>query len=126
MRGIATGDPRLEGNHIKKRMVGIVSLLLFGCLGYPTNVAPVQGFELEKYLGTWYEIARFPHSFEKGLINVTAEYGKGEKNRITVINRGQRESSGEWTSIQGYATMASKDGSADLRVTFFWPFRAVY
>jgi len=105
---------------------GTLGMLCAGCMGPANKIKPVAGFEVDRYLGTWYEIVRFPHVFEKDLINVTAEYGKGKKGRITVTNKGQREQTGEWTSIQGYATMASKDGSADLRVVFFWPFRGVY
>ena len=49
-------------------------LLLSGCLSVPDGVAPVQTFELDRYLGRWYEVARLDHSFERGLEAVTADY----------------------------------------------------
>lgn len=52
----------------------LVVLLLVGCLGYPERIAPVTGFNLENYLGKWYEIARLDHSFERDLEQVTAVY----------------------------------------------------
>ena len=103
-----------------------MGLFFVRCMSPARKIKPVTGFEVDRYLGTWYEVARFPHVFEKGLINVTAEYGQGEKDRITVTNKGQREKSGEWTSIQGHAQFAKRPDTADLRVTFFWPFRGVY
>ena len=51
---------------------------LSGCTGMPDGVSPVQNFELNRYLGTWYEIARLDHSFERGLERVTAEYSMRE------------------------------------------------
>ena len=52
----------------------ISTLVLSGCLGMPDSVKPVANFELDNYLGKWYEIARLDHSFERGLSKVTAEY----------------------------------------------------
>jgi len=49
-------------------------MLTSGCTGIPDNVSPVSGFDVNRYLGTWYEIARLDHSFERGLEQVTAEY----------------------------------------------------
>lgn len=62
---------------MSKWRIGLIVLMLAflcGCLGVPKNVNPVDGFDLNKYLGKWYEIARLDHSFERGLNNVTAEY----------------------------------------------------
>ncbi|MEC9430849.1 MAG: lipocalin family protein, partial [Pseudomonadota bacterium] len=55
-------------------MASVVCVSLIGCTGVPDKVAPVEGFELSRYLGKWYEIARFDHSFEEGLSEVTATY----------------------------------------------------
>jgi apolipoprotein D and lipocalin family protein len=52
----------------------LLSLLWVACVGIPKNVTPVTGFDLQKYLGKWYEIARLDHPFERGLHQVTAEY----------------------------------------------------
>lgn len=56
-----------------------------GCTGVPDGVKPVKGFQLERYLGRWYEIARLDHSFERGMSSVSATYsmrkdgGEGSK-----------------------------------------------
>ena len=55
-------------------MIISMSLMLTACLGMPERVTPVKNFELDRYLGKWYEIARLDHSFERGLNNITAEY----------------------------------------------------
>ncbi|KAE8427507.1 lipocalin, partial [Vibrio cholerae O1 biovar El Tor] len=52
----------------------LCAVLLNGCLGMPESVKPVSDFELNNYLGKWYEVARLDHSFERGLSQVTAEY----------------------------------------------------
>ena len=57
-----------------KKLLIILFVFFTGCVGIPENVEPVSNFNLEKYLGKWYEIARLDHSFERGLTHVTAEY----------------------------------------------------
>ena len=61
---------------LRPRALGVLALggVLVGCLGMPDEVQPVRGFDAERYLGRWYEIARLDHSFERDLINVTANY----------------------------------------------------
>ena len=66
----------------------LLAVLLSGCTGLPDKVTPVKSFETERYLGTWYEIARLDHSFEKDLEQVTAEYQLREDGGIRVVNRG--------------------------------------
>ena len=55
---------------MKRIMLCLSLMFLSGCLGYPKTVVPVQEFELERYLGKWYEIARLDHSFERGLESI--------------------------------------------------------
>ncbi|MGA0151085.1 MAG: lipocalin family protein, partial [Luminiphilus sp.] len=55
-------------------LVATLCLVLQGCTGVPEGIEPVTGFDQERYLGTWYEIARLDHSFERGLSEVTATY----------------------------------------------------
>jgi len=57
---------------IKKLIFSILSLLLTGSIGHPEKVKPITGFDLNRYVGKWYEIARLDHSFEQGLERVTA------------------------------------------------------
>ena len=59
-------------------LILILGTSLGGCLGIPENMEPVQDFELDRYLGTWYEIARMDHSFERGLSSVSAQYSQRE------------------------------------------------
>ncbi|MEE4249973.1 MAG: lipocalin family protein, partial [Alcanivoracaceae bacterium] len=69
-------------------------LLLAGCTGVPEGIAPVQGFELPRYLGTWHEIARLDHSFERGMSQVTADYTLNEDGSVKVTNRGYLDDKG--------------------------------
>ena len=66
----------------------LAAAMLSGCLGVPASVEPVQGFDLNRYLGKWYEIARLDHSFEEGLDNVTAVYSLRDDGGVNVVNRG--------------------------------------
>ncbi|MFT6899399.1 MAG: apolipoprotein D and lipocalin family protein, partial [Paraglaciecola sp.] len=63
-------------------------LLLTSCVTVPEGITPVKDFELSRYLGTWYEIARLDHSFERGLERVTAQYSLQDDGGVTVVNRG--------------------------------------
>ena len=67
------------------RLLAVLALLS-GCTGIPDGVEAVSGFQLDRYLGTWYEIARLDHSFERGLSNVTAEYTLRSDGGIDVLN----------------------------------------
>ncbi|HOD76011.1 MAG TPA: lipocalin family protein, partial [Syntrophorhabdaceae bacterium] len=64
----------------------LVTLLLTGCAGIPDGVEAVKGFDVNRYLGTWYEIARLDHPFERGLSKVRAEYTLREDGGVNVIN----------------------------------------
>lgn len=65
---------------------------LAGCAGtLPQGAVPVENFNLDRYLGTWYEIARLDHSFERGLSRVTAFYALNEDGSVRVVNRGYQE-----------------------------------
>jgi len=101
-------------------------LLLGGCTGYPKTVTPVDGFELDRYLGKWYEIARLDHSFERGLSNVTAEYQLREDGGVAVINRGYLAEEEEWKQAEGRAYFVDDTDKAHLKVSFFGPFYGSY
>ncbi len=76
-------------------------LFLFGCVGIPEKVTPVENFKLERYLGTWYEIARLDHSFERGLTRVTAQYSMRDDGGVRVVNRGYSEKENKWKQAEG-------------------------
>jgi apolipoprotein D and lipocalin family protein len=92
----------------------------------PDGVRPVQNFEVDRYLGRWYEIARLDHSFERGLTNVSAEYALGEGDAVRVINRGFDTEAHEWTDIEGKAKFVGSESAAHLKVSFFGPFYGSY
>ncbi|MDX1301264.1 lipocalin family protein [Photobacterium sp.] len=110
-----------------KKILSIISLLfLSGCLGMPERVTPVNEFEINNYLGKWYEIARLDHSFERGLTNVTAEYNLREDGGVAVLNRGFSESEGEWQEAEGKAYFVKSPDEGYLKVSFFGPFYGSY
>lgn len=69
----------------------VLFLLISGCVSVPEGIQPVKNFQAERYLGTWYEIARLDHSFERGLQQITAQYSMRDDGGIKVINRGFQE-----------------------------------
>jgi apolipoprotein D and lipocalin family protein len=101
-------------------------LLLVGCVGKPEKVTPVEGFELAKYLGKWYEIARLDHSFERGLQQVTAEYTLRKDGGIAVRNRGFSTQKKVWEEAVGKAYFVGDPGEGYLKVSFFGPFYGSY
>ncbi len=101
--------------------------LLIGCsASKPDNVEPVKDFEAERYLGTWYEIARLDHSFEEGLSEVTATYREREDGGIAVINRGYNAEEKQWDEAEGKAYFVQDRQTGWLKVSFFGPFYASY
>jgi apolipoprotein D and lipocalin family protein len=100
-------------------------LCLTGCAAMP-NVKPVDDFQVERYLGTWYEIARLDHSFERGLSRVTAQYSPRKGGGLNVVNRGYSEKQGKWKKANGRAYFRGRTDVGSLKVTFFWPFYGSY
>jgi apolipoprotein D and lipocalin family protein len=107
-------------------LVSLTLLFLAGCSGVPEGLRPVSGFELERYLGRWYEIARLDHRFERGLSHVTADYRRLPDGRIEVINRGYDAARGEWRQARGVARFQGSPGVGSLEVSFFGPFYGAY
>jgi len=101
-------------------------LILVGCQTLPENVTPVQDFDLESYLGSWYEIARLDHPFERGLRNVTAEYTLRGDGGVRIVNRGYSTDEGEWREVEGRGYFAGSEAEGFLRITFFRPFYSSY
>ncbi|MCB1772478.1 MAG: lipocalin family protein [Gammaproteobacteria bacterium] len=104
----------------------LATLLLTGCTGHPKTVTPVEGFELDRYLGKWYEIARLDHGFERGLSNVTAEYRLRDDGGVQVINRGYLAEKDEWKQADGRAYFVGETDRGHLKVSFFGPFYGAY
>jgi apolipoprotein D and lipocalin family protein len=101
-------------------------LVLTGCAGTPDNVSPVRGFDVERYLGRWYEIARLDHSFERGLERVTADYGLRDDGGLRVVNRGYDSDRQRWKEAEGKAYFTGARDVGSLKVSFFGPFYGGY
>ncbi len=101
--------------------------MLFGSANSQKNLTVVENVDLNRYTGTWYEIARLPNYFERKLKCITATYTLRDDGRITVLNKGHyiTDSSRE-SSIKGIAWVPDKNVPAKLKVQFFWPFSGDY
>lgn len=92
-----------------------------------TNRSTVTGVDLNKYLGKWYEIARFDHSFEKGLVGVTATYSLRPDGKIKVLNEGYKNTlNGKHKVAVGKAKIPDPKDLSKLKVSFFLNFYADY
>ena len=100
--------------------------MLAACTGKPDGVVAVNGFELDRYLGKWYEIARLDHSFERGLNNISAEYTLREDGGVKVINSGFSKEDNAWRQAEGKAYFVNGTDSGHLKVSFFGPFYGSY
>lgn len=92
----------------------------------PNDVKVVNNFESKRYLGTWYEIARLDHRFERGLERVTAHYSPREDGGLKVINRGFDSKKQQWKESEGKAYFIGSPQTASLKVSFFGPFYGGY
>lgn len=109
-----------------KKLSTVLLLLLTGCVSLPENVKPVDNFRLESYLGTWYEIARLDHSFERGLTRVSADYSLRDDGGVRVLNRGYSEATKTWKEAEGKAYFVEGPDRGYLKVSFFGPFYGSY
>lgn len=114
-------------NKILTTIISIgVSALLNSCASIPQNANAVENFDIDKYLGTWYEIARFDFRFEKDLDNVSAQYSLNEKGNVIVLNSGYNFIKKEWEKAEGLAKFRGDKDLAKLKVSFFGPFYSGY
>lgn len=114
-----------------RRITVAVTLVLIvafqsGCTGVPDGVHTVTGFELERYLGTWYEVARLDHGFERGMSHVTANYSMRDDGGVSVTNRGYKVEKAEWGEATGKAYFVGDPDVGQLKVSFFGPFYGGY
>lgn len=95
-----------------------------------TELTPLQtvpALDLEKYLGRWYEIARFPHGFEKSLVGVTAEYSLRKDGKVKVVNSGFKHTlDGKYSKVNAVAWRADDAVPGALKVKFFHLFTSDY
>ena len=106
--------------------LSIIMIFLFSCKNYP-NLEVVKNVDLKRYAGKWFEIVRFPHSFEKNCYCVTAEYIITDKDYIKVLNSCRKGSTkGKNKVAEGKAYVIENSNNAKLEVQFFWPFKGDY
>ncbi|HMT92705.1 lipocalin family protein [uncultured Thiothrix sp.] len=100
--------------------------LLNACTSIPEGIKPIDNFQLEHYLGQWYEIARLDHSFERGLEQVTATYSLNQDGSVRVLNRGFNAIKQQWQEAEGRAQFVESPQVSRLKVSFFGPFYGGY
>ena len=116
---------------MKKLLLPVIlalTLLITGCKTYekPEKVTPVENFKLSEYLGTWYEIVRLEHRFEKGMEAITATYSMREDGGVKVLNKGYKTKEKEWNEAEGKAYFVGNSNEGFLKVSFFGPFYGSY
>ncbi|MFO7570904.1 MAG: lipocalin family protein [Smithellaceae bacterium] len=109
-----------------KKFLLLFVLGMIGCVTVPQGVTPVDHFDLHRYLGRWYEIARLDHAFERGLSDVTAEYTLNPDGSLRVINRGYADQENKWKEVEGRAYFVKRPDQGFLKVSFFGPFYGSY
>ena len=102
--------------------------LLAGCgpSNPPPGITAVTPFDLQRYRGNWYELARLDHRFERGLTDVSAAYSPQPDGSVRVVNRGFDPSTGQWREAVGKALFTGLPTTGSLKVSFFGPFYGGY
>ena len=101
--------------------------LVSGCGSMNPPLDVVEQVDIERYLGRWYEIARYPHWFETDCVGVTAEYSLREDGLIRVLNTCIESTlDGPERIIEGSARVVDPTTNAKLKVSFFGPFEGDY
>lgn len=112
------------------RALAIVALALpffVGCSsGLPKGIEPVTNFDADRYLGTWYEIARLDHFFERGMQEVSTTYSKRDDGTLQVVNRGWLVDDGKWKIAKAQARFRKEPDIGWLEVSFFGPLYSDY
>jgi apolipoprotein D and lipocalin family protein len=92
----------------------------------PEGIDPIRGFDVQRYMGRWYEIARLDHRFERGMEQVTAHYALQTDGTVEVVNRGFATAEGKWREARGKARFVDSPDVGALEVSFFGPFYGGY
>jgi len=102
--------------------------VLAGCMSTspPPGVTAVQPFDLERYQGRWFEVARLDHRFERGMTDVSATYSVQTDGSVRVLNRGFDVATGQWREAVGRALFIDEPTTGSLKVSFFGPFYGGY
>ena len=100
--------------------------MLNSCASIPPKAIPVKEFDVNRYLGTWYEIARFDFRFERNMNNTSAQYSLDKNGNVVVLNSGYNYKKKEWSKAEGLAKFRGDKKVAALKVSFFGPFYSGY
>ena len=122
--------PSLRRNPWLPAALGVAALLsvltLSACATrVPQGIQPVD-FDVDRYAGHWYEVARIDHIFEKGLVRTSANYSRNADGTLTVLNRGFNPERHQWKESVGKARFVGAPTQAALKVSFFGPFYGGY
>ncbi|CAG9177499.1 lipocalin family protein [Cupriavidus pinatubonensis] len=119
----------------RRQRLGLLALLLactavvaVGCASTrpPPNVKAVTPFDIQRYEGRWYELARLDHAFERGMTDVSATYTALTDGSVRVVNRGYALATGQWREAVGKASFTGAPTTGSLKVSFFGPFYGGY
>jgi apolipoprotein D and lipocalin family protein len=116
----------MRKSKFRTSLLVFTALAVTACTGLPKGASAVSGFDLDRYLGTWYEIARLDHRFERGLTNVSANYSLRDDGGVRVVNRGFSAEKGQWNEAVGKAYFVDTPDVGRLKVSFFGPFYGGY
>lgn len=92
----------------------------------PAGAKPVSSFDVDRYAGQWFELARIDHRFEKGLVNTSAHYSRNPDGSLKVVNRGFDPARNSWKEAEGKGQFIGSPTEAALKVSFFGPFYGGY
>jgi apolipoprotein D and lipocalin family protein len=115
---------------IKAVLLVILVMAVGACSTVRSNIKPLQVVpyvEIERYLGTWYNIARYPNWFQKDCFDSRADYRLRQDGDLKVLNtcyKGGPE--GPLDAARGKAWVVDRQSNAKLKVSFFWPFSGNY
>ncbi len=109
-----------------KYLILALFFVLSACAGIPESIQPIDNFDVNRYLGKWYEIARLDNRFERGLKQITAEYSLRDDGGVNVLNSGVNIESGQREYARGKAYYTDKPDVGSLKVSFFGPFYGGY
>jgi apolipoprotein D and lipocalin family protein len=124
----ALQSARTSPAHRQRLGLSLLALLLVGCASTlpPPRVTVVTPFDVQRYAGRWYELARLDHAFERGMTDVSATYTAQADGSVRVVNRGYAPATGQWREAVGKALFTGAPTTGSLKVSFFGPFYGGY
>lgn len=127
-QGLKTSNHTMKSFRNLSFIILLMAVLtgLFSCSSIPKGAVAVKPFDKDRYLGKWYEIARFDFRFERNMNNTTAEYSLNGDGTIKVVNSGYDTTKNEWKQAIGKAKFRGATNVASLKVSFFGPFYGAY